>query len=132
MTGGVSFSYFSYVMYYNNKNVEFSRTLRKNMTPWERKLWYCFLNTYPLRFYRQKPIGQYIADFYCPKANLVIELDGGGHYDTSAEEKDSIRSAQIEKLRIRVISFCNLDVDKNFRGLCEEIDRQVKERRTLP
>ena len=102
------------------------------MTPWERKLWYCFLNSYPERFYRQKPIGQYIVDFYCPKAGLVIELDGGGHYDISVEEKDAIRSAEIEKMGLKVIRFCNLDVDKNFRGVCEEIDKQVNERRTLP
>lgn len=119
-------------MYYNNKNTEFSRSLRKNMTPWERKLWYCFLNKHPERFYRQKPIGQYIVDFYCPKAGLVIELDGGGHYDISAEKKDNLRSAEIEKMGIKVIRFCNLDIDKNFRGVCEEIEKHVKERRTLP
>ena len=119
-------------MYYNHKNVEFSRSLRKNMTPWERKLWYCFLNQYSERFYRQRPIGRFIVDFYCPKVGLVIELDGSGHYDISVEEKDRIRSEEIEKLGLKVIRFCNLDIDKNFRGVCEEIDKQVKERRTLP
>ena len=66
---------------YNKNNVPRARELRRNMTPWERKLWYLFLNKYPIRFQRQKLLGNYIADFYCSKASLVIELDGGGHYD---------------------------------------------------
>ena len=65
---------------YNKENIPLAKTLRKNMTPWERKLWYDFLRYYPVRFQRQKAIGNYIADFYCVKARLVIELDGGGHY----------------------------------------------------
>ena len=65
---------------YNKENIPLAKTLRKNMTPWERKLWYDFLRYYPVRFQRQKAIGNYIADFYCAKARLVIELDGGGHY----------------------------------------------------
>ena len=57
-----------------------ARDLRKNMTPWERKLWYEFLKDYPVRFQRQKSIGNFIVDFYCAKARLVVELDGGGHF----------------------------------------------------
>jgi very-short-patch-repair endonuclease len=63
------------------------------MTPWERKLWYDFLRNYPLRFQRQKAIGNYIADFYCHDAKLVIELDGSQHYQPSEREKDNLRSA---------------------------------------
>ena len=62
---------------YNPKNIPLAISLRKKMTPWERKLWYRFLCTYPIRFQRQKAIGEYIADFSCAKAQLVIELDGG-------------------------------------------------------
>ena len=65
---------------YNKENIPLAKTLRKNMTPRERKLWYDFLRYYPVRFQRQKAIGNYITDFYCAKARLVIELDGGGHY----------------------------------------------------
>ena len=64
---------------YNKENIPLAKALRKNMTPWERKLWYDFLRYYPVRFQRQKAIGNYIADFYCAKASPVIELDGGGH-----------------------------------------------------
>ncbi|MBR5490966.1 MAG: DUF559 domain-containing protein, partial [Oscillospiraceae bacterium] len=59
---------------------ENSQLLRKNMTKEERHLWYDFLKSFPLQFKRQKPIGPYIVDFYCPKARLVVELDGSQHY----------------------------------------------------
>lgn len=115
-------------MYYDHKNIEFARKLRKEMTPWERKLWYCFLKEYPLRFQRQKAIGHYIADFYCAKANLIIELDGGGHYHPQAQEKDQLRTAQLEAHGIKVLRFCNLNVDKNFYGVCTVIDNEAKQR----
>ena len=116
------------VMHYDNKNVKLARELRKNMTPWERKLWYCFLRRYPVRFYRQKEIGRFIADFYCPKASLVIELDGSGHYEPEAQRADAARSAELEQHGLMVLRFSNLDVDKSFEGVCTMIDLTVKER----
>lgn len=77
---------------YNKSNIILAKTLRKNMTYWERKLWYNFLRNYPIRFQRQKSIGNYIVDFYCAKARLVIELDGGGHYSELQMQKDKIRT----------------------------------------
>ena len=115
-------------MYYDYKNKEYARRLRKEMTPWERKLWYCFLKNYPCRFQRQKPISHYIADFYCAKANLVIELDGGGHYDPEAQKKDEIRTHDLEECGLKVIRFCNKDIDQNFYGVCTVIDEEVKKR----
>ena len=111
---------------YNKENIPLAKVLRKNMTPWERKLWYEFLKYYPIRFQRQKPIGKYIADFYCAKAKLVIELDGGGHYTPEQEEKDAIRTQELEKMDLTVIRVCNLDIDRNFGGVCEHIDATVK------
>ena len=67
-------------MKYDQNNVPSARELRKNMTPWERKLWYQFLKDYPVKFLRQKCIDHFIVDFYCFQAKMVIELDGGGHY----------------------------------------------------
>ena len=64
---------------HNKDNVHLAKVLRKNMTPEEKHLWYDFLRKYPTRFLRQKVIGNYIVDFYCAKANLVIELDGSQH-----------------------------------------------------
>ncbi len=101
------------------------------MTPWERKLWYCFLKQYPVRFQRQKSIDYYIADFFCAKAALIIELDGGGHYNEAAQKKDAERTENLESFGYKVIRFCNRDIDKNFYGVCTVIDREVKYR-TLP
>ena len=111
---------------YNKSNVPLARKLRREMTPWERKLWYDFLSQYPIRFQRQKAIGDYIVDFYCAKARLVIELDGGGHYCQQQQEADTRRTQVLEEMGLRVVRLCNLDIDKNFRGVCEFLDMQVK------
>jgi len=100
------------------------------MTPWERKLWYEYLRAYPIRFQRQKAIGNYIADFYCAKARLVVELDGGGHYTPEQMQADAVRTADLERMNLRVIRICNLDIDRNLRGVCEFIDTEV--RKSLP
>ena len=100
------------------------------MTPWERKLWYEFLRNYPFRFQRQKAIDNYIADFYCAKARLIIELDGGGHYTEEQIEKDRMRTEAFKNHNIDVLRICNLDIDRNFRGVCEYIDLTVK--KSLP
>ncbi len=111
---------------YNKKNIPLAKALRKNMTPWERKLWYDFLHNYPIRFQRQKAIGNYIADFYCAKARLIIELDGGGHYTTEQRIKDEQRTNDLNTMNLTVARICNLDIDRNFRGVCEYIDRLVQ------
>ena len=111
---------------YNKENIPLAKTLRKNMTPWERKLWYDFLRDYPVRFQRQKAIGNYIADFYCAKARLVIELDGGGHYTAELARKDEMRTKDLESMNLTVVRICNLDIDRNFSGVCEYIDLTVK------
>lgn len=111
---------------YNKDNIHLAKTLRKNMTPWERKLWYDFLRNYPIRFQRQKAIGNYITDFYCAKARLVIEVDGGGHYNKHQIEKDDMRTRELESMNLKVIRICNLDIDRNFIGVCEYIDSTVK------
>ena len=108
------------------ENIPLAKTLRKNMTPWERKLWYDFLRYYPVRFQRQKAIGNYIADFYCAKARLVIELDGGGHYTAELARKDEMRTKDLESMNLTVVRICNLDIDRNFSGVCEYIDLTVK------
>ena len=111
---------------YNKENIPLAKTLRKNMTPWERKLWYEFLRDYPVRFQRQKAIGNFIADFYCARARLVIELDGGGHQTAEQIEKDEMRTKDLESMNLTVVRICNLDIDRNFSGVCEYIDLTVK------
>ena len=111
---------------YNKSNIPLAKALRKNMPPWERKLWYDFLRNYPVRFQRQKAIGNYIADFYCARARLIVELDGGGHYTEEQAEKDADRTKELESMNLTVLRICNLDIDRNFRGVCEHIDLTVR------
>jgi len=113
---------------YNRSNIPLARELRKNMTPWERKLWYDFLRSYPIRFQRQKAIGDYIADFYCAKARLILELDGSGHYDEEALKNDAARTAALEAMGLQVLRFDNLDIDRQFAAVCTLIDETVHQR----
>ena len=117
-------------MEHNINNKPLAKILRKNMTPWERKLWYCFLKEYPVRFQRQKCIDNYIVDFYCFRAKIIVELDGGGHYNLISQQKDNQRTKVLEQYGLKVIRFCNLDIDKNFYGVCTVIDEEVKKRIT--
>ena len=110
---------------YKNENIPLAKALRKNSTPWENKLWYQFLRACSPRFQRQKAIGDYIVDFYCAKARLVVELDGGGHFEPGQAAKDRERTKTLEDMGLRVLHFSNLDVDRNFSGVCETILRAV-------
>ena len=111
---------------YNKANIPLAKILRKHMTRWERKLWYEFLRNYPVRFQRQKVIGDYIADFYCAKAGLVIELDGSGHGSAWQVRKDHVRTNELEKMNLTVLRISNLEIDRNFHGVCEYIDLLVR------
>ena len=113
---------------YNRNNIPLARRLRNNMTPWERALWYRFLRQYPVRWCRQKAIDRYIVDFYCARARLVVELDGGGHYTDDQAAKDSERTRVLEEMGLTVLRFCNTDVDRRFGDVCRYIDRIVRER----
>ena len=96
------------------------------MTKEEKRLWYDFLSTYKVRFVRQKVLVGYIADFYCPKAKLVIELDGSQHYTENGQIHDKERSDfLLQELGIRVIRISNLDVLQRFNDVCRFIDFEV-------
>ena len=112
----------------HNKNLTANaKALRKNMTKEERHLWYDFLRSYPIRFLRQKVIDDYIVDFYCSDAKLVIELDGSQHYEEKGLLKDKIRTEKIESRNLTVIRIPNNEINKNFSGVCEYIDLFIKE-----
>ena len=98
-----------------------ARNLRKEMTKEERKLWYTFLCKLPVRFRRQQIIGNYIVDFYCHSRRLVIELDGSQHYEEKGKNADIERDTYLTKLGHPVLRYANLDVNRNFRGVCEDI-----------
>jgi len=113
---------------HNKELTSNAKALRKNMTKEERHLWYDFLRDYPYRILRQKVIDNYIADFYCHNARLVIELDGSQHYTTSGLKKDKIRTEKIEERNLTVLRIPNNYVNNNFREVCEYIDKIIKER----
>ena len=108
-----------------------AQTLRKNMTKEEAHLWYQFLCRYPLRFRRQYVIGNYIADFYCHQARLVVELDGSQHYTPAEKVYDQRRTNYLQSQGLFVLRFSNLDVMQRFRNVCEAIDITAKERASL-
>ena len=112
---------------YNGSNISLARSLRKNATPEENHLWYDFLSTHKYRFQRQKAIDNFIADFYCHKARLVIELDGSQHYTPEGMEKDEFRTEILENYNLRVIRFTNVQVRDNFEGVCWYIDKVINE-----
>ena len=114
-------------MYKHNKHlVPLAKELRKEATKEEKRLWYDFLSTYKVRFVRQKVLVGYIADFYCPKAKLVIELDGSQHYTEKGLIHDKERSDfLLQELGIRVIRISNLDVLQRFNDICRFIDFEV-------
>ncbi len=111
---------------YNKKNIDFAKNLRKNATPQENHLWYDFLSKYEVRFQRQKAIDNFIADFYCHKAKLIIEIDGSQHYTEEGTQKDEFRTEILEGYNLMVIRFTNRQINANFTGVCEYIDKVVK------
>ena len=106
----------------SNKNLTLNaKSLRTNMTKEEKRLWYEFLKKLPVTVNRQKVIGNYIVDFYCAQANIVIELDGSQHYNEQEKKKDSIRDTALNQMGITVLRYSNLDIKRNFRGVCQDI-----------
>lgn len=97
------------MLHYNKNLKPLARELRKNMTDAERLIWSRVrmkeLTGY--QFYRQRAIGNCIVDFYCPKAKLVIEIDGGQHYSEEGLEVDQLRDSHITNLGLRVLRFTN-------------------------
>ena len=104
-----------------------AKALRKNMTKEEKHLWYDFLKNYPVRFLRQKVIDDYIVDFYCHSARLIVELDGSQHYEEKGLQKDRIRTERIERRNLTVIRIANNEISGNFEGVCDYIDGMVRE-----
>ena len=113
---------------YNGKLAHNSRELRKNMTDAERKLW-SKLRLRQLKdrqFYRQRIIGSYIVDFFCPKEKLVIEVDGSQHYSDEIFEADKIRDKHLNEQGFEVLRFNDTDVLKNTDGVVEHIIEHLK------
>ena len=106
----------------------FARNLRSNMTDAEQLIWSKIRRKQigDLQFYRQKNIGHYIVDFYCPKGKLIIEIDGGQHYENEGMKKDQERDRYLQKLGLTVLRFSDIDVLRNIDGVIERILEHVK------
>lgn len=102
-----------------------ARQLRRDPTPAERKLWYEFLSSHREKFTRQKPLGRYIADFYCAQKRLVIELDGDTHFTDEGRRYDKTRMQALAVEDIRIIRFTNAEVMAQFEAVCGCIDEAL-------
>jgi very-short-patch-repair endonuclease len=115
------------VIPYNAKSKQFSRKLRRNMTDAENLLWKYIRRKQicDIQFYRQKPIKNYIVDFYAPSARLVIELDGGQHFFNEPMKRDNRRDMHLASLNLKVLRFDNWQVLKSLDDVLNEIYRVI-------
>ncbi len=115
------------MLLYNKQLKGHARVLRKNMTNAERLLWSKIrrkqLKGY--QFYRQRIIGNYIVDFYCPKTRLIIELDGGQHYREEGIRKDKKRDAYLKNMELKILRFSDREVFENLNGMLERIHGEL-------
>jgi len=115
----------------NSRLTSNSQKLRREMTKQEKDLWWRFLRKLPITIKRQKVIGNYILDFYCHKAELAIELDGGQHFEDSGLVSDSLKEHYLTNLGIEVIRFTNHEVDYQFDQVCVAILEKINSRTGL-
>jgi len=114
---------------YKAKLKQKARQLRKNMTDSERVLWYRLRGKQLLgvQFYRQKPIGKYIVDFYAPRTKLVVEVDGSQHMEDEHVEKDEHRDKYLAGVGLRVLRFNSREVLEETDAVLEIIHRTIAE-----
>ena len=105
-----------------------SRELRNQMTPEEKQLWYHFLRTYRPRVTRQYVLGPYIADFYCAKAGLIIEIDGKQHCTESGFAHDTVRTHFFENYGLKVVRLTNFQIHFQFNECCQYLETILRER----
>jgi very-short-patch-repair endonuclease len=110
-----------YHLPYNRALLEKARELRKNPTPAEKKLWHQCLRTFEHRVLRQRPIIEYIVDFYIPALGLVLEIDGDSHFTEEGIANDAKRTRELENLGLRVVRFTNGEILESLEGVAEKI-----------
>ena len=115
------------MLYYNQKNKRRSQILRKNLTDAEALLWYRLRRKQlcGVQFYRQRPILNYIVDFYAPIAKLVIEVDGGQHFEPKGMNQDRLRDESLKQLGLKVLRFNNLEVLQSLDDVVSHIFNQI-------
>ena len=115
-----------YLSYKQNLKT-FSRGLCKNLTDSEKLLWSKIRRKQikNRQFFRQKPIGKYIVDFYCKNCGLVVEIDGGQHYEDKNIIKDQTREEHLKSLGLKIMRFSNIDVLKNIDNVVDKIYKEL-------
>jgi very-short-patch-repair endonuclease len=109
---------------YNKNLIESAKELRTHPTKAEKCLWQRLqLKHIGFKFYRQKPLGNYIVDFFCPKAHLVIEVDGGHHFTEVGKGSDKLRDEYMKSLGLTVLRFSNSYVINNTDKVVERIKK---------
>ena len=113
---------------YSARLKSFSRKLRTDMTDAEQLLWKYVRRKQlcNIQFYRQKPIGYYIVDFYAPAARLIVEIDGGQHFFDEHLRKDQKRDAYLSSLNLKILRFNNWQILKSLGDVLKEIHRQIE------
>ena len=106
---------------YNKKLGGNAKSLRKDMTPEEKKLWFNFLKRLPFRVKRQFGIQNYIVDFYIASRKIVIEIDGRQHLMKENKEKDEIRDSDLASFGIKVLRYNNESINYNFSAVTNDI-----------
>ena len=116
----------SFHLPYNPELIPRAKTLRKNMTPAEKKLWYGFFQNLSVRVLRQRPIHHFIVDFYCPTHKLVIEIDGVHHATDKTKAYDQERTLILEGYGLQVIRFTNQQVMNAFKEVCRQLQNHMQ------
>ena len=111
---------------YNTKLVSNARTLRKNMTPEEKHLWYDFLKRLPFNVRRQHNIENYIVDFYIAEKKIVIEVDGRQHLLPENKAADEQRDAALSSWGITVLRYSNDNIQNNFNSVANDILKHLE------
>jgi len=102
------------------------------MTEPEKKLWFNFLCALPDKVYKQRPIDNYIADFYCPAHQLIIEVDGESHFTEDGMAYDKERTNILSGYGLKDVRFTNMEVMTNFEGVCSKIQEIITDTRLHP
>ena len=119
----------SYYLPFNPSLTEKARTLRSNPTPAEKKLRYSFLASHPSKFLRQKPIDNYIVDFYAHQEQLIIEVDGNTHQSDEEIRYDQERAKKLESYGLSVIRFTNTEIFEQFEAVCARINQILEQKK---
>ena len=117
----------SYYKERNAKLVPIAKNNRKNMTPQERHLWYCYLSKHRFHWQRQRVISGFIVDFYCHAAKLVIEIDGKQHYTEQGIAYDMERTQVLQEYGLKVLRYTNQQLEDNFQEVCWDIERNLQQ-----